>query len=225
METVYEETHESGAVIKIYPDFEPLNPRTDWDHEGTEMLCWHKRYSLGDKHGYAQSGSLLEELKQEREDDPRHEAAEILPLFLMDHSGITMSTSSQPFQVCDSQGWDWGQVGLMVSRPEGIRVVYQIPETEAITEDHRRRIRELLEAEVETYDQYLTGEVYGFVVETPEGEQLDSCWGFYGDPDDRYMLGEARSAAAAWGAEVAENNAMLAALEGGFDSAAQGTTV
>jgi hypothetical protein len=41
-------------------------------------------------------------------------------------------------------------------------------------------------AEVMTYDQYLTGDVYGFIVEErdedddSDWEETDSCWGFYG---------------------------------------------
>lgn len=47
-----------------------------------------------------------------------------------------------------------------------------------------------LRLEVETYDQYLTGDVYGCVVEalnytaaeegTDDWETINSCWGFYG---------------------------------------------
>ena len=156
MEAVYQETHESGAVIKIYQDENPLDPRTDWDHEGTEMLCWHGRYDqLGDKHSYDQPADLTEELKEQEQETG--EAAELLPLYLMDHSGITMRTGSEAFRACDPQRWDWGQVGWIVARPAGIRKIYDIPKDEPITEDHRRRVRELMEAEVETYDHYLTG--------------------------------------------------------------------
>ena len=41
--------------------------------------------------------------------------------------------------------------------------------------------KKILEGEVETYNQYLTGDVYGFILEKPDGEHIDSCWGFYGD--------------------------------------------
>jgi hypothetical protein len=37
---------------------------------------------------------------------------------------------------------------------------------------------------VSVYDDYLTGNVYGFIVEERNGddwEEVDSCWGFYGD--------------------------------------------
>jgi hypothetical protein len=34
----------------------------------------------------------------------------------------------------------------------------------------------------------LTGDIYGFSLETVDGEELDSCWGFYGsDPEKNGM--------------------------------------
>lgn len=47
-------------------------------------------------------------------------------------------------------------------------------------------------AEVETYDQYLTGDVYGYVIESEDGTVDDSCWGFFGLD---HCIGEAKEAA------------------------------
>jgi hypothetical protein len=33
---------------------------------------------------------------------------------------------------------------------------------------------------IETWNQYLSGDVWGFIVEDDNGNHLDSCWGFYG---------------------------------------------
>lgn len=55
-----------------------------------------------------------------------------------------------------------------------------------VTQKLKERVTEYLKGEVETYDQYLTGDVYGykvFKVENGEEEELDSCWGFYGQED------------------------------------------
>ena len=35
-------------------------------------------------------------------------------------------------------------------------------------------------AQVEAWNQYLSGDVYGYIVENAGGEHLESCWGFYG---------------------------------------------
>lgn len=61
---------------------------------------------------------------------------------------------------------------------------------ERLTPERVEKIKEILRGEVEIYDQYLRGEVYGFIVEDDDGEHIDSCWGFYGDTD--YPLKEAR---------------------------------
>jgi hypothetical protein len=49
MEVIYEEKRH-GLTIKIYQDDcdENQNPR-HWDNLGT-MVCFHRRYELGDKH-------------------------------------------------------------------------------------------------------------------------------------------------------------------------------
>ena len=38
-----------------------------------------------------------------------------------------------------------------------------------------------MEGEVETFNQYLNNDVYGFTIEDEDGNVIDSCGGFYGD--------------------------------------------
>jgi hypothetical protein len=138
----------------------------DWDNLGV-MACWHGRYELGDEQPKCSPDEYLEDLP---------EGTIILPLYLYDHGDITMSTS--PF----SCPWDSGQVGIIYATPERIRECF----IDRVDDD---RVRQALVAEVETYDEYLTGQVYNFVVESPSGcdhgdthwEFVDSCGGFYGD--------------------------------------------
>ena len=40
-----------------------------------------------------------------------------------------------------------------------------------------------LTGQVEAYDDYLQGNVYGYSVRDENGDILDSCWGFIGDPE------------------------------------------
>ena len=44
----------------------------------------------------------------------------------------------------------------------------------------RETVIRLLKAEVNTYDQYLTGDIWGFVISDENEEHVNSCWGFYG---------------------------------------------
>lgn len=102
------------------------------------------------------------------------EKVTILPLFLYDHSILSMSTSTYIGRAHHAS-WDSGQVGWIYCTEK--RFTEQI--------GCNNRAEELLVGEVETYDQYLRGDVYGFVLEEKDddGEVLDtidSCWGFYG---------------------------------------------
>ena len=102
----------------------------------------------------------------------------VLPLYLYDHSGITMSTGSF------SCPWDSGQVGwIYISKAKAAQEGWKTPE----------QAYEAMRAEVEEYDYYLTGQCYGYVVEDADGGQHDSCWGFLGDI--KYVRDEMRAAA------------------------------
>jgi hypothetical protein len=164
-----------GYTIRIEPDDDPLNPRTEWDNMGT-MICFHKRYELGDKHEYSSDHySGWDELRSaiEKEED----AAIILPLFLMDHSGLSMSYSSSRFSMCDSAGWDWGCVGFIFVSRKKLREEYS---KKRISKKTLELAEKVLMGEVETYDQYLTGDVWGYIIENDDDDHIESCWGFFG---------------------------------------------
>ena len=164
-------------------DDDPINPRKDYDNLGT-MMCWHPRYTLGDK-------QLPREWEPEewvKEYVPK--GSVILPLNLYDHSGITMSTGSFS---CD---WDSGQVGVIFATPEQIRECFMV---KRISKKVRTRAEECLKNEVAIYDHMLTGQVYGYTIETsedcetcskPELEAIESCWGFFGPNAIEGILGE-----------------------------------
>lgn len=147
-------------TLKIIHDEDYDSPR-DWDNLGT-MVCFHRNYQLGNKHKFNTPEDFLSEI-----DNNNHV---ILPLYLYDHSGITISTT--PF----SCPWDSGQVGWIYVSKEKIR---QEGYGQKVTKKIIEKIKDILKAEIKTYDQYLTGEVFSFIVEE-NGEIVDSCGGFYG---------------------------------------------
>jgi hypothetical protein len=51
--------------LEIAYDTDPQNPR-EWDNLGT-MVCWHRRYSLGDDHTYSDMDDLLASLIRDGE--------------------------------------------------------------------------------------------------------------------------------------------------------------
>ena len=50
-------------------------------------------------------------------------------------------------------------------------------------------------AEVQVYDQYLTGDVWGYVIEDSDNREVEFCWGFYGED---YCKTEGEDAMARW---------------------------
>ena len=90
-----------------------------------------------------------------------------LPLWLYDHGGITISCGDREYPYNDR--WDSGLVGWIVYAKQA-----------EDGEDWRERAFDRMRAEVEEYDHYLTGEVYGFTL-YENGEETDTIWSYYGD--------------------------------------------
>jgi hypothetical protein len=169
----------NGFTVKLCLDPCPENPRKVFDHMAT-LYCCHRGYDLGDTTPAWRNEPLSKEEIIEREG--AGQVLAILPLYVYEHGGITMSAGGF------SDRWDSGQVGWGYVTREGAEKMGCIGETYD-TAFFERAIK----GEVEEYDHYLTGQVYGYVVEDAEGDELESCWGFYGDLD--YVRSEARSAA------------------------------
>ena len=162
-------TLSNGKTINIVYDTNPESPR-EWDNLGT-MVCFHNRYNLGDEHSYRSDDfDSWDELKKQIVSDEGE--CIFLPLYLYNHSGITMRTTSF------SCRWDSGQVGLIYISKKKVREEYGV---KRITKKLLDRVLGYLIGEVETYDQYLRGDVYGFELLDSEGNKIDSCYGFFGN--------------------------------------------
>jgi hypothetical protein len=150
-----------GYTIKLEIDQDPQSPR-DWDNLGT-MVCEHPQYALGDKPGVNQS---VEWFKEQNISDYF-----VLPLYLYDHSGITIRTT--PF----NDNFDSGHVGYIYCSIAKAKEEYpNLKDWKKL----KAQVYKMLEGEVEVYNQYLMGECYGHIVTNKYGEEVDSCWGFYG---------------------------------------------
>ena len=175
-------------TIKIIQDPEPCDPRGN-DNLGT-MVCFHGKYDLGDKHEYTRD---LDGFRQWLKANERSIVQ--LPLYLYDHSGITMNTTGF------SCPWDSGQVGLIYG--EKSKLCEEMGWA-VLTKARLKKAEEILKAEVSEYDQYLTGDVYGFEVVNESGEIQESCWGFFGDEGIEEALNQAQSCVDADVAKVGE---------------------
>ena len=179
MDTIHTEER-NGLTINIAQDLEPQSPR-EWDNLG-HMICFHSRYTLGDKHNFSTDEfNGWEEMEIDLK--TQYEAVVVLPLYLYDHSGISMRT----YRHGHHASWDCGCVGFIYVTKGDI-----IKEYDKVTKKTIARAEKVLIGEVEEYNDYLTGNVYGYIIEDKDGENLESCWGFSGDYE-KGALKEAQS--------------------------------
>lgn len=170
----------NNKELRIFQDEDYESPR-EWSNM-SKMFCFHKRYVLGDNHEYnINDHSTWAEFKKQIEKD--NDVAIILPLFMYDHSGVSISTS---YEYPYTDRWDAGQVGWVFITKDTIRKEYNVKK---VTKTSLQKALTYLLGEVEVYNQYLTGEVYSFdlvEIETcthcgvSHENSIDSCGGFFG---------------------------------------------
>ena len=159
---------DSNKVLRIVVDENPESPR-NWDNLGT-CAFFHSRYEFGDKVSFSASefGSW-DEMKAAIIKD--YDGAVVLSVYMLDHSGITIGTT--PF----SCPWDSGQLGYIYVTKERLRAEYSV---KRISQKVIEKATKVLQGEIKILDQYLRGDVYGFVIEDEEESHVDSCYGFFG---------------------------------------------
>ena len=194
---------------ELIQDTDPMNPRKEYSNLGT-MVCWHRRYVLGDEQPSESPEEWIRNMSglddDQLDDDQLDDEIALwdladellaekcqnlfdryylsLPLYLYDHSGVTMSCAAFSCPL------DSGQVGLIYVSKERLRQEYSV---RAITQAIREKALAVLRAEVEEYDRFLTGDCWGYEIyemdDDPDmasagykddGYCVDSCWGFLG---------------------------------------------
>lgn len=167
-----------GAILKIELDADPINPREDYDHIG-HIFSFLRNDGFSDKDVWNHLPFSRSEAVSDDVNITERMNAEgfYLPIYMYSHSGTTIRTT--PF----SCPWDSGLAGFIyVSKKE----VYKEYSCKRVGKKILKRVMALLEAEVKELDHYMTGNVYGFVLEDEEtGDTIDSCWGFIGEADPK----------------------------------------
>jgi hypothetical protein len=163
--------------LEIIQDTGAESPR-NWDNL-TIMALFKRHGSFGDEVSFDpndfNSWDEMESFIKKELD-----VAIIKPVYMYSHSGDTISTT--PF-ACR---WDSGQVGFVYVTKEKARSEYSC---KRITRKIIEKVDNVLEAEIETFDMYIRGDVYGYQLNDDNGEEVDSCWGFFGsDPEKNGML-------------------------------------
>ena len=168
-----------GMTIRICYAENAESPR-EWDNIGT-IYTNHMDYNP--------DGHKIDEIENE---DWQLVSEELdrrfiwLPIYYYEHSGLSVSTK-RDYPYNDS--WDGGLFGIIAVEKERLR---KEQGWKAITKERREQVLRSLEGEIEIFDSYCRGEVYGYVVEDEEGEHIDSCYGYYGDEGMKDAIFEAK---------------------------------
>jgi hypothetical protein len=185
MKDVIKSENYKNYRIDIVNDENADNPRVAWDN-ASHILCYHRQYELGDDQmSHEEFMDLFNSIKKRKDVVWRY-------LYLYDHSMISISMESFIGRAHHAE-WDSGRVGFVYMTHEDIRKNWNIKK---VTQAYRDKAIELMGGEVKTYDDYVRGNIYGYIVtkiekdadgDETDGEEIDSCYGFYGDYDKDLM--------------------------------------
>ena len=212
-----------GYRIRIVQDEDYQSPN-DWGNEDLFLVYDHRQF-LVERKGFSPSriydymwakeqvddnNDSDGDYKEEMESYSEYEAYWIFPVDAYIHSGVHLSLANT--RDYPDRRWDVSTSGYVLAKKECWKDV----------EDAYK----VAESLIEEWNQCLSGEIYGFVVEKPnttytiskenvdtmitsgmftseeffssceedvDWEQVDSCWGYYGDPEESGCLSEARS--------------------------------
>lgn len=150
--------------INIEQDDLPQSPN-DWDDEELFLVAFHRQFSV-ERQGFSKQ-DVADIFSKEPESDNYKEITEkyhVFPLVAYIHSGVSLALANEGKFV--DINFDTSQLGA----------VFVSKAMEASCDAARDAAREL----VNTWNQYLEGDVWGYVVKDKDGNDLSSCWGYYG---------------------------------------------
>jgi hypothetical protein len=174
--------------IRIERDTDAESP-AEWDNVGNITYRKGCRYVLG-----------TEEVSEDRYHDiiqGIEDGSLIgLPVYAYVHGGATIR-AGRAF----NDPWDSGRSGVVYcTKAKAIKEFGKKIATQAVIE----KTLKSLECEVEAFDMWLTGDVYGYIIERSSGDEwlhVDSCWGCFGLD---YCIEIAKEAAAQCTEEVGD---------------------
>jgi len=184
MENTIETINYKNCLISIYQDDVAESPQ-EWDN-GAVLVGYHSDFWIEEKDILSQDEAkelyYYEFDGEEPENKERVKELKkrfwVFGLEAYIHSGVVLAIRYEGN--FPDRRWDVSQLGLVL-----------VDKKEAKTEKQARKMADSL---IESWNNYLSGNVYGFVAEDEKnGKQIDSCWGFYGDFKESGIIEEAKS--------------------------------
>ncbi len=156
-----------GHKICIEYDDSPMNPREE--ETMTEIHCYSGRYYLGE-YQHKRVEDIQEVVKQ-----AKRQGDMVLDLFAYIHGGVALSLQSFEGRIPSSHYvFDSGKCGVVIVRRKVMLDNYGRGK-KVFTHKLKKRAYEIAKTDVEEFGHYLSGEVYGYVID----DYYNSCWGFY----------------------------------------------
>jgi hypothetical protein len=201
---------------------EPNESPNDWEDTDIFLVYKHRDFTV-ERKGF-DPRNIHEYLEDCHEQVENHDYDDywIFPVEAYIHSGVSLSL----FNGTKQCRFDSSVTGYILMKKDSIGIPMQYPgypELEGKSEEEVYKF--FANNLIETWNQCLSGEVYGYIVEKPttiysieqslfkkhllegttirdlekdfmcdtEWEEIDSCWGYYGDPEESGLIDEAKS--------------------------------
>lgn len=145
----------NGYTLSVWRDDYPvIDPRKDYDNLGTLYIPRPPRgCSFSDEGANAKDA---------------HDAPVKIPVYILDHSG--MAVSPIPF----GDVWDSWKAGVYYVTAEKIREEY------GNAPDAAKKALQVARAELQTFADYIAGDIYGFTITDASGCERESVSGYFG---------------------------------------------
>ena len=170
--------------LVISHDEDPYNPRED-TNLGYFITC-DSNYHSPDKH--EEYERIVKETGDNAKDQAHHmrlitnhinlssddEVVKIYPVVKYEHSGVSYSLGTK-------HGFDHSNNGFYIITKATLKECFSKKPSD-------KKLQELIGYELDTYTKYANGYVYRFDLYDENGEDIDSCCGFYEIEDIREHL-------------------------------------
>lgn len=164
--------HEYKDIDCLYADLLKEHCSELYDELVDHDFMWHDGITW-----YFEDDEVLSRVKKALEN-----SVVIMPISCYSHGGSTIWLGHP------NDKWDSGYVGVALQTKEDT-----IRECGADEQSWKEVAKKNIQNEVECLDQYIRGDVYGYIIEDKDGDQTGSCFGFFGNDGIAAAISEAKS--------------------------------
>lgn len=169
-----------GLIISIFQDINSDDSPNDWGNDDLFLVHYHRDFEVR-RDEIVSKDEMVAWYNGEKIETTKKFHIFLVKAYI--HSGVSLALAesgageSYPF----TDRWDTSRCGCVL-----------VSKKEARTKNKAYKLAEGL---IKSWNDCLSGNVYGFTIEDKEGEHLGSCGGFYGDIEESGVIEEAKSEA------------------------------